>query len=190
MHDVSCQFRIEEALKAKSDSTCNSYPELSAASHEMGISLAAQFLNLLLVGAAKTSRPAQRLCTSSAFHHSAGRCDGEMRLWVQAWERHLLSAEHVLIHQPAGNHSECTWAGSAAQPGQQESSSRTPRLARCHRRQLFQDVVKCSLIGGFCCTGVSIHDLTDCASVLWVIRFSPDNSFSCFYLLVIKDCHR
>lgn len=79
---------------------------------------------------------------------SAARCDGEKRCWVQAWETHLLSAEHALIHQVGGNRSECTWAGWAAQPGQRERSSRTPaRLARCHCPQRFQDVVKCSLTG-------------------------------------------
>lgn len=62
MHDVSCKFRIGEDLRAKSSSNCNSsYPELAAATHKAGISLAILFLNLLLAGAAKTGPTVQPL---------------------------------------------------------------------------------------------------------------------------------
>lgn len=92
MHDVSCEFRIGEDLKAKSGSNCNSsYPELAAATHKTDISLAILFLNLLLAGAAKTGPPNQPLYILC----SAGRCGDDKRRCVQAWGRHLLSAEQA-----------------------------------------------------------------------------------------------
>lgn len=104
MHDVSCEFRIGEDLKAKSSSDCNSsYPELTAASHKTGISLAILFLNLLLAGAVKTGPPKQPLyiqCLSFTLQGGVLMGRGTECRWGG---RHLLSAEQVLIHQCGGN---------------------------------------------------------------------------------------